>query len=74
MATRKITEQVRQQYGTVGDKYPIPPGDKAHAEAALRLIGKAKPPLTPAQKARVEARAHAVLGQGHRPAHTRSTR
>lgn len=41
-------------------KYPVP--DKAHAKAALARIGQAKPPLTPAQKAKVKARAHAVLG------------
>ena len=66
MATRKITQAVREKYGTVGEKFPIPPGDKQHAEADLRLIGKAKPPLTPAQKARVEARARAVLGRANR--------
>lgn len=40
-------------------KYPIP--DKAHAKAALARIDQAKPPLTSAQKAKVRARANAVL-------------
>lgn len=42
-------------------KFPIP--DKAHARAALARINQAKPPLTPAQKAKVRARANAVLGR-----------
>ena len=41
-------------------KYPMP--DKAHARAALARINQAKPPLTPAQKAKVRARAHRILG------------
>jgi hypothetical protein len=41
-------------------KFPIP--DKAHARAALARINQAKPPLTPAQKAKVRAKAHRVLG------------
>lgn len=41
-------------------KFPIP--DKAHAKAALARINQAKPPLTPAQKAKVRAKAHRVLG------------
>jgi hypothetical protein len=44
-------------------KFPIP--DKAHARAALARIDQAKPPLTPEQKATVEAKAHRVLGLGH---------
>lgn len=40
-------------------KYPIP--DKAHAKAALGRINQAKPPLSPAQKAKVRAKANAVL-------------
>lgn len=36
-------------------KYPIP--DAAHAKAALARINQAKPPLTPAQKAKVRAAA-----------------
>jgi len=41
-------------------KYPIP--DKAHARAALARIDQAKPKLTPAQKAKVRAKAHRALG------------
>lgn len=42
-------------------KFPIP--DKAHARAALARIDQAKPPLTPAQKAKVRAKADRVLGK-----------
>jgi hypothetical protein len=45
-----------------GQKYPIP--DRAHAKAALARIDQAKPPLTPAQKAKVRAKAHRMLGTG----------
>ena len=41
-------------------KFPIP--DKNHARAALGRINQARPPLTPAQKAKVRAKAKAVLG------------
>jgi hypothetical protein len=41
-------------------KYPMP--DKAHARSALARINQAKPALTPAQKAKVRARAHRILG------------
>jgi hypothetical protein len=44
-------------------KFPIP--DKAHAKAALGRINQAKPPLTPAEKAKVRAAANAKLhGKG----------
>ena len=43
-------------------KYPIP--DKAHARAALARINQAKPPLTTAQKAKVRAKANAMLKKG----------
>jgi hypothetical protein len=43
-------------------KFPIP--DAAHAKAALGRINQAKPPLTPAQKAKVRAKAERVLGRG----------
>jgi len=43
-----------------GQKFPIP--DKGHARAALGRLNQAKPPLTPAQKAAVRARARKVLG------------
>lgn len=42
-------------------KFPIP--DKAHARAALSRINQAKPPLSPAQKATVRAKANRVLGK-----------
>lgn len=59
-----ISPKKRKKYATVaGDKYPIPPGDKKHARSALRLINSAKPPLTPAQKAKVKAKANKVLGK-----------
>lgn len=41
-------------------KFPIP--DKNHARMALADLNRAKPPLTPAQKATVQAKAHKVLG------------
>lgn len=41
------------------DKFPIP--DAGHARAALGRVNQAKPPLTPSQKAKVVAKAHAVL-------------
>lgn len=41
-------------------KFPVP--DKAHARAALARLNQAKPPLTPAQKARVRAAARRKLG------------
>lgn len=40
----------------------FPVHDKAHARAALRLLGRAKG-LTSAQKARIRARANAKLGR-----------
>lgn len=59
-----ISKSKRKKYATVaGDKYPIPPGDKAHARSALRLINKAKPPLSSSQKAKVKAKANKVLGK-----------
>jgi len=47
-----------------GQKFPIP--DAAHARAALARINQAKPPLTPAQKARVRAAARRKLGKEKR--------
>lgn len=44
-----------------GGKFPIP--DKGHAKAALGRLNQAKPPLTPAQKAAVKARAAVFLGK-----------
>jgi len=42
-------------------KFPMP--DKAHARNALARLNQAKPPLTPAQKAKVRARANRILGK-----------
>lgn len=55
----------RKKYATVksGGEAKFPIGDKAHARAALARLNQAKPPLTPAQKAKVKAKAHAVLGK-----------
>ena len=41
-------------------KFPMP--DKAHARNALARLNQAKPSLTPAQKAKVRARARRILG------------
>ena len=41
-------------------KFPMP--DKAHARNALARLNQAKPPLTPAQKAKIRARAARILG------------
>jgi len=41
-------------------KFPMP--DKAHARAALARLNQAKPPLSPAQRAKVKARAYRILG------------
>jgi hypothetical protein len=43
-------------------KFPIP--DAAHAKAALARLNQAEPPLTPAQKSKVKAKAHKFLGKG----------
>ncbi len=46
----------------VGGKPKFPMPDKAHARNALARENQAKPPLTPGQKAKVESRAHRILG------------
>lgn len=52
----------RKKYATVaGGKFPI--GDKEHARSALARLNQAKPPLTPAQKARVKSKAYRLLGK-----------
>lgn len=60
-----ITQKVRAKYATVKvggkSKFPIP--DKRHAVAAERMKGMAKPPLTSAQSASVDAKA-ARFGAG----------
>jgi hypothetical protein len=58
-----LNAKQRKASATVaGGKFPIP--DKAHARAALGRLNQAKPPLTPAQKAKVKAKANRVLGKG----------
>lgn len=58
-----LNAKQRKKSATIkGGKFPIP--DKAHAKAALSRINQAKPPLTPAQKAKVRAKANKVLGKG----------
>jgi hypothetical protein len=65
----RLNAQQRKASATVvvggKSKYPIP--DAAHAEAALGRINQAKPPLTPAQKAKVRAKARRVLGRSGLP-------
>ena len=62
MATLTTKQRKKSATVVVGGvpKYPIP--DAVHAQAALARIDQAKPPLTPAQKAKVRAKAHRVLG------------
>ena len=61
----KLNQKQRKASATVvvdgQAKYPIP--DAGHARAALGRINQAKPPLTPAQKAKVRAKANRVLGR-----------
>jgi hypothetical protein len=57
-----ISARRRRKYATVkGGKFPIPPGDKGHARAALARLNQAKPPLSEAEKARVRAKALRAL-------------
>jgi len=59
---KKARERSATVRGPKGEaKYPIP--DKSHARNALARINQAKPPLTPAQKAKVRAKANRVLGR-----------
>ena len=59
-----ISAMLRKKTATVHaggqSKFPIP--DKKHARLALQFENRAKPPLTPSQRAAVEAKAHRVLG------------
>ena len=60
-----VSPEYRKKYATVRkggkDKYPIAPGDKKHAKAALLLINKSD--LTPEEKAKVRAKAKRVLAE-----------
>lgn len=56
-----LNAKQRRASATIGkDRYPIP--DKAHAKAALGRINQGG--LSPAQKAKVRAKANRVLGRG----------
>jgi hypothetical protein len=53
-------ESQRKEYATIGkDRFPI--GDKAHARAALSRINQGN--LSPAEKAKVRAKAKRMLGE-----------
>ena len=55
-----LNEKQRKASATIGkDRYPIP--DPAHAKAALGRINQGG--LSPAQKAKVRAKANRVLGR-----------
>lgn len=60
----RVTAKTRHATATVKsggeDKFPIP--DKNHARMALAMLNRAKPPLTPGQKAKVEDVADRKLG------------
>ncbi len=56
-----LNQKQREASATIGkDRYPIP--DKGHAKAALGRINQGG--LSPAQKAKVRAKAKAMLGKG----------
>ena len=52
----------KKDFAGPGKSYPIP--DKDHAKAALMLINKGN--LTPAEKAKVRAKAEKVLHKGEK--------
>lgn len=55
-----LNQRQREASATIGkDRYPMP--DKNHARLALAFINKGG--LSMAQKAKVRARAHRVLGE-----------
>lgn len=58
-----ISAMLRKKTATVrGTGFPMP--DKKHARLALQFENRAKPPLSPAERAKVEAKAHRILGDG----------
>jgi len=61
MGTLTAKQRVKSAVVHVGGKAKFPIPDKGHAKSALARIDQAKPPLTPAQKAAVRARAKMVL-------------
>lgn len=62
MAVLKAAARKASATVVVGGKPKFPIPDKGHAKAALARLNQAKPPLSPAQKAKVEDRADRVLG------------
>lgn len=58
----KVSAKTRKKTATLpGGRFPMP--DKEHARLALQMLPKAKN-ITPAQKAKVKARANKMLGKG----------
>lgn len=62
MAVLNAKQRKRSATIVVGGKAKFPMPDKAHARNALARLNQAKPALTPAQKAKVRARARRILG------------
>lgn len=61
-AARKRSATIVQKNRKKGQKYRFPMPDKKHARLALQMLPKAKG-LSPAQKARIRARANRILGK-----------
>jgi hypothetical protein len=58
-----LNEKQREESATIGkNRYPI--NDKAHARAALARINQGR--LSESQKEKVRAKAHRMLGEGHK--------
>lgn len=62
MAVLNAKQKKRSATIVVGGKPKFPMPDKAHARNALARLNQAKPELTPAQKAKIRARARRILG------------
>jgi hypothetical protein len=60
-STRKRSATVVQPNRKEGQKYRFPMPDKKHAKLALQMLPKAKG-LSSADKSKVRARAHRILG------------
>lgn len=65
MAVLKAAARKKSATVVVGGKAKFPIPDKGHAKAALARLNQAKPPLTPAQKAKVVRKADRMLGKGN---------
>lgn len=63
-ATVKVRRKTSTGKTVTDYKFPIP--DAGHAKAALARLNQANPPLTPAQKSKVRAKAKRILGKGRR--------